>query len=88
VQATLEQDTTEILANKKILLVNISQQVAAAKQLEPYIKDADLVYDYMNSVTRLRREITADRAIEDMKPYWQAKRDVLEAREAIVNPKS
>ena len=84
IEATLSQDAAEIEKNKSELLVNISSQVAAAKKLQPHVKNDSLVYDYMDSVIRLRDEIKADRAIEDMKPYWLAKSDVLSARDAIV----
>lgn len=88
VQAELIQNLNLIAENRKVLLTNIAQQVAAAKKLEPYMDDPELVYTYMETVIRLREELIADRGVGSMKPYWAAKRDVVRARDAIVKPKS
>jgi len=84
VDAKLSRDDKKIKKNKDELLINIANQVAAAKKLEPYFDNDKLVYDYMDSVIRLKNEINTNMQIEDMKPYWNANRDVLIARDAIV----
>lgn len=88
IQAELGQDKALIEEYRNNLLTNISHQVAAAKKLEPYVNDPNEIRDYMDAVIKLKNAIIEDYPIEEMKPYWQAKQEVLLARDAIVKPKS